>query len=156
MTSHSESMLLEIVYSSTTPTPLPEAEVKDLLEHSRRNNTDWGVSGLLCYDGVNFLQIIEGETDTIMDLFHTIQNDPRHDDIKILHEGDIENRAFSDWKMAYEPVPSGLLPTLTRAIHHQSIGLGEDREMSAGRRIFALFMDEMYGNDQPKRETADA
>ncbi|MGB6229724.1 MAG: BLUF domain-containing protein [Litorimonas sp.] len=150
--------LLEIVYSSRTPQPLDSEEVRRLLDHARRKNTDWGVTGLLCYDRTQFLQIIEGETDVIMDLFHSIQNDPRHTDIRILHEGDIDSRAFSDWKMAYEPIPSGLLPTLTRAIHRESIGAGLDGEFSAGRRVFALFMDEMYGgrDDRKVREPADA
>lgn len=149
-------MLLEIVYSSETPVPLSTDEVQTLLKHARRKNTEWNVTGLLCYDNKQFLQIIEGEIDVIMDLFHAIQNDPRHTNIHILHEGDITARAFDDWKMAYEPVPSGLLPTLTRAIYRSSLGTELDADMSAGRRIFTLFMDEFY-NDEPKeREPADA
>ena len=119
--------------------------MRDLLNHARRKNAEMNVTGLLCYDHKQFLQIIEGETDVIMDLFHKIQSDPRHTDVRILHEGDIDNRAFSDWKMAYEPVPSGLLPTLTRAIHARSIGETTGDTVSAGRRIFTLFMDEFYG-----------
>lgn len=135
----------------------PDA-VRTLLDQARRNNTEIGVTGLLCYDHNQFLQIIEGETDVILDLFHSIQSDPRHTNIRILHEGDIEARAFSDWRMAYEPIPSGLLPTLTRAIYRQSLGLGVEGEdgISAGRRIFTLFMDEMYGETGPERQSADA
>lgn len=152
-----DAPLIEIVYSSETPEPLGGDAVRALLDHARRKNTEWGVTGLLCYDHNQFLQIIEGEMDVIMDLFHSIQNDPRHTNLKILHEGDIEARAFTDWKMAYEPVPSGLLPTLTRAIHRESLGLGVDGEYSAGRRIFALFMDEMYGGKgEPAKQSADA
>lgn len=158
MTTQPDSALLEIVYSSETPNPLEADEVRALLDHARKKNAEWNVTGLLCYDHQRFLQIIEGETDVILDLFHAIQNDPRHTNIRILHEGDIEERAFSDWKMAYEPIPSGLLPTLTRAIHKQPLSdAPADSEMSAGRRIFALFMDEMYGSEPSEPlETADA
>ena len=149
-------MLLEIVYSSRTPESLSPQHVKDLLEHARKKNTEWGVTGLLCYDNTQFLQIIEGETDVIMDLFHAIQNDPRHTDLRILHEGDIQQRAFSDWKMAYEPTPSGLLPTLTHAIHKQSMTGETDGDLSAGQRIFTLFMGEMYGKDEAVAEREDA
>lgn len=151
--------LLEIVYSSITPEPMSLDSVRKLLEHARKNNAQTGVTGLLCYDNKHFLQIIEGETDVIMDLFHSIQSDARHEGIRILHEGDIEERAFSDWKMAYEPVPSGLLPTLTQAIHRQSLGIGVDEgesDVSAGRRIFALFMDELYGDKDIEQEKTDA
>lgn len=156
MTTDPEPTLLEIVYSSETPVPLSTDEVRALLEHARRKNTEWNVTGLLCYDHKQFLQIIEGETDVIMDLFHTIQNDPRHTNIRILHEGDITDRAFDDWKMAYEPIPSGLLPTLTRAIHRSSLGTELDENMSAGRRIFTLFMDEFYSDESNALEPIDA
>lgn len=53
-------------------------------------------------------------------------------------------RAFNNWKMAYELIPSGLLPTLTRAIHRSSFVTEIIEEMSAGRRIFTLCMDELY------------
>lgn len=154
-----QQSLLELVYSSVTPEPMSLDGVRELLEHARKKNSETGVTGLLCYDNKHFLQIIEGETDVIMDLFHAIQADTRHEGIRILHEGDIEKRAFPDWKMAYEPVPSGLLPTLTQAIHRQSLGLGVDEseeDVSAGRRIFALFMDELYGEDDIDQEKADA
>jgi hypothetical protein len=127
-----------------------------LLEHARQKNTALNVTGLLCYDHKQFLQIIEGETDVILDLFHKILNDPRHTNVRILHEGDIESRAFSDWKMAYEPVPSGLLPNLTRAIHSRSIGEATTEPMSAGRRIFTLFMDDLYGKTEAIREPEQA
>ncbi|MEL6688307.1 MAG: BLUF domain-containing protein [Pseudomonadota bacterium] len=158
MTDQLDPALLEIVYSSETPTPLEADDIRALLEHARKKNTEWDVTGLLCYDHQRFLQIIEGETDVIMDLFHSIQNDPRHTNIRILHEGDIEERAFSDWKMAFEPIPAGLLPTLTRAIHTRPLSEAVPTDdMSAGRRIFALFMDEMYGDDEAEtREPADA
>ena len=127
-------------------------EVGALLEHAREKNTRMGVTGLLCYDGRGFLQIIEGESDVILDLFHAIQNDPRHTDIHILHDGEIEARAFSDWKMAYEPTPDGMLPSLGRSIARASLKAamkGEsDLSHTAGQRIFALFMDEMYGEDR--------
>jgi len=146
--------LLEIVYSSETAEPMSPDAVRTLLDHARRKNAENGVTGLLCYDNRQFLQIIEGETDVILDLFHAIQSDPRHANIRILHEGDIEKRAFDDWKMAYEPVPSGMLPSLSSAIHRQSLDL---TDASAGRRIFTLFMDEMYGGERdPVQEPEEA
>lgn len=157
MSTEPESSLLEIVYSSETPEPMSADAVRALLDHARRKNTAMHVTGLLCYDHRQFLQILEGETDVIMDLFHEIQNDPRHTNVRILHEGDIEERAFSDWKMAYEPVPTGLLPTLNRAIHSQPLSMDRTDQPSAGRRIFTLFMDEMYGGEpQASPETMDA
>ena len=137
---------------------MSQQAVRDLLDHARTKNAEMGVTGLLCYDNRQFLQIIEGETHVIMDLFFAIQSDPRHTNLRILHEGDIDRRAFSDWKMAYEPMPSGLLPALTRSIHNQSLSMDSaDGSPSAGRRIFTLFMDEMNGGEPDQaQEPADA
>jgi len=150
----SDSALIELIYASETPEPIDMEGVRALLDHSRKNNAALNVTGLLCYDHKQFLQIIEGEMDVILDLFHDIQADPRHTNVRILYEGDIEARAFSDWKMAYEPFPSGLLPTLTRAIHKKSLGTDSESDMSAGRRIFTLFMDENYGGEAKILESA--
>ena len=157
----SQSPLTELVYSSATPEPMTPDAVKALLDHARAKNLHMGVTGLLCYDGASFLQIIEGESDVILDLFHAIQNDPRHTDIHILHDGEVAARAFNDWKMAYEPFPSGMLPSLGRSIAKASLSAAlagsTELDVSAGQRIFALFMDDLYGgNGETARETADA
>ena len=153
-------VLTELVYSSRTPEPMTDAQVQALLEHSREKNTREGVTGLLCYDGKSFLQIIEGESGTILELFHLIRNDPRHTDIEILHDGEVEQRAFDSWKMAYENMPSGMLPSLARSIARASLTAAmagkAEMDISAGRRIFDLFMDEIYGGGEEPRELADA
>lgn len=145
--------LIELVYSSRSIKQMEIDEVRALLTQAREKNRREGVTGLLCYDGQKFLQIIEGQSDVILDLFHAIQNDSRHEDVQILHDGDIKARAFSDWKMAYEPIPSGMLPALGRSIARASLAgaLGEERAisenlepMSAGQRIFDLVMDDIY------------
>lgn len=148
--------LTELVYSSETPSPMDPQDVEALLHHARAKNSREHVTGLLCYDGRKFLQIIEGESSIILDLFHAIQNDDRHTNIQILHDGEIDQRAFTDWKMAYEPIPSGMLPALGRSIAKASLSsalAGEDKmPISAGQRIFDLFMSELYGPD----DTGDA
>ncbi len=152
--------LTELVYSSDTPDAMDADAVQALLDHAREKNTRMQVTGLLCYDGRSFLQIIEGESDVILDLFHAIQNDPRHTNIQILHDGEIEARAFNDWKMAYEPVPNGMLPSLGRSIAQASLSAAMKGETqlgtSAGQRIFSLFMDELYGGEDKASERQPA
>ena len=155
-------VLTELVYSSDTPEAMDAEAVQALLDHAREKNARMQVTGLLCYDGRSFLQIIEGESAVILDLFHAIQNDARHTNIQILHDGEIDKRAFDDWKMAYEPVPNGMLPSLGRSIAKASLSAAMKGETqlgtSAGQRIFSLFMDELYGGDKDtsSRQTADA
>ncbi|WP_418153117.1 BLUF domain-containing protein [Litorimonas sp. RW-G-Af-16] len=69
-----------------TPTPLSEDQVGDILTTSHRNNPAKEITGLLCYDGHRFLQILEGAEDNIHALYKTIHSDPRHTAIELLHE----------------------------------------------------------------------
>ena len=148
----SDKNLTELVYRSVTPEAMRPTDVRDLLHHAREKNARLGVTGLLCYDGREFLQIIEGQSGIILDLFHQIQNDARHVSVEILHDGDIDMRAFSDWKMAYESIPMNMLPTLGRSIAKASLAAAMKGEtkmpVSAGQRIFDLFMDEIYGGEK--------
>ena len=46
-----------------------------------------------------FLQVIEGESEVIDDLFNRIQRDPRHNEIKIIFDSSVNSRLFPNWAM---------------------------------------------------------
>ena len=76
-------------------------ELEDILEQAQNNNSRNGITGALVYIDGSFLQILEGEKDTVQALMQKISKDFRHETISVLHEGEIEAAAFSEWKMAY-------------------------------------------------------
>ena len=90
-----------IVYVSAA-CGLPSAEVlSDILNTSRRNNADHGITGLLLYVGGNFMQAIEGpETETAA-LLARIAADPRHRGLRVIAAFPIEQRYFPDWAMGW-------------------------------------------------------
>lgn len=76
-------------------------ELEEILQHARGSNATKGITGALIYvDGV-FLQILEGETDTVQELMARISKDVRHETVTVLKQGEISSAIFSDWKMAY-------------------------------------------------------
>ena len=94
-------MTYQIIYSSESSTPMQLEELEDLLEDARSNNSRKGITGALVYvDGV-FLQILEGEMNSVLELMERISNDIRHETVTILKAGEIPFAAFTDWKMAY-------------------------------------------------------
>jgi len=94
-------MLLQIIYSSESSTPMQMDELEDILQQARVNNATAGITGALIYvDGV-FLQILEGEADTVRALMARIAKDLRHETVTVLKEADIPAAVFNDWKMAY-------------------------------------------------------
>ncbi|MCU0919418.1 MAG: BLUF domain-containing protein [Burkholderiaceae bacterium] len=94
-------MTYQIIYSSKSATPMQMDELEELLEHARTSNAEKGITGALVYvDGV-FLQVLEGELDTVRELMEKISKDYRHETVTVLKEGATPAASFSDWEMAY-------------------------------------------------------
>jgi hypothetical protein len=76
-------------------------ELLDILKVSRENNVASDVTGLLLYKGGNFMQALEGPDDVVMALYETIKKDPRHKDVSIISQEQIQKRQFPAWEMAF-------------------------------------------------------
>lgn len=93
----------QIIYTSITTNPSGHAD-DDAVAITRqallRNGLD-GVTGLLYTQDADFLQVIEGPDDSIADLLASLLSDPRHRDLRMLIDRDIEDREFGDWMMLH-------------------------------------------------------
>ena len=93
-----------IIYLSSGVKVFSDEEINSLLDLSRKNNANYGITGLLLYADGNFLQIIEGEKEAIEMTYQKILNDSRHKNIILITNEPIKKRSFSDWKMGYSIV----------------------------------------------------
>jgi hypothetical protein len=75
-------------------------QIKNILSSAHKNNPAKNVTGALLYSGGYFCQVIEGPEEVLEELFETIQMDPRHGDVTVLHFERAESRGFSEWAMA--------------------------------------------------------
>ncbi|MEO0462581.1 MAG: BLUF domain-containing protein [Pseudomonadota bacterium] len=91
-------MISQYLYISTAP-DLTRADVDAILESSARNNPARGVTGLLLYNGRNFLQLLEGEEQELVSLMLRINQDPRHSGVSVIDCRVVEERSCSDWAM---------------------------------------------------------
>ena len=96
--------MFQLVYISTARPGVDEAEVGRILAKSRTNNQGDGLSGLLVFDGVRFLQALEGDKQAVETCYGRILKDPRHRAPVCLSSWDIETREFGDWTMAWTRV----------------------------------------------------
>lgn len=136
--------LQELIYTSLAQTTASKDVVQDILDTSHRNNIANGVTGLLLFDGVRYIQILEGEPENVDQLFETIRQDKRHTALELLHRGGIDGRAFQNWRMAYEALPPGLLDQLAENMAVYALeNDGEilDAEDSFGSRLNGMFME---------------
>ena len=80
-----------------------EDDVDKVLESitlkAKKNNLECDVTGVLFYQNGKFVQIIEGEEESLNALMKRIESDSRHRNIKYLVKEDIQKHAFKDWNM---------------------------------------------------------
>ena len=93
--------LKSLAYTSWANPGLLANDIDAILGTSRANNAERSVTGLLIYNGSNFLQILEGAEREIDALIEVIRADKRHTNLTIRDERAIERRSFDDWAMAY-------------------------------------------------------
>ena len=95
-----------MIYVSSSTAPLSSDDLMALLEGARKHNASQGITGMLLYKEGNFMQALEGEEGVVRPLFERIQRDPRHSGVVVLLEGELEQRQFPDWSMAFQDLNS--------------------------------------------------
>lgn len=90
-----------VVYLSRAAVQFSEAGIQSLAHDSAKKNEAKQVGGYLCFKNGFFVQYLEGKKATILDLIHTIRNDPRHHVISEVTVGDLSHRHFQGWDMRY-------------------------------------------------------
>jgi uncharacterized Fe-S cluster-containing MiaB family protein len=89
-------MRFVISYVSTAIRDLHQDEVLNILEETQIRNNKHGVNGLLIYTSGNFFEVIEGEKIRITDLFKVIKEDPRHKNIILIFEKEVDKPLIKD------------------------------------------------------------
>ncbi|QDQ28532.1 BLUF domain-containing protein [Chitinimonas arctica] len=92
-------MLVRLLYASHASKPHCAESMESILTESRKHNPEHGITGVLCFSGDIFLQVLEGGRREVSALYHRIARDPRHCDIELLYFEEISERLFSSWTM---------------------------------------------------------
>ena len=94
-------MLVRLLYASRAQAEIDDALVASILEDSRANNHERGITGVLCTyaPGNLFLQVVEGGRDAVNALYAAIVRDPRHRDVTLLDYAEITERRYAGWRM---------------------------------------------------------
>lgn len=94
-------MIVRCVYASRAATVLSPSMIEDILEKSRVNNPANGITGILCYSGDIFIQVLEGGRDEVCELYNAIVRDQRHTQVRLLAYEEIRERKFCNWTMGH-------------------------------------------------------
>ena len=71
----------------------------DIVKRSKINNTRYDITGLLFYQNGRFIQVLEGDKDSLEGLMSILEKDDRHENIQRIIDQTIKKRAFKEWNM---------------------------------------------------------
>ncbi|AMR25707.1 hypothetical protein A0257_00465 [Hymenobacter psoromatis] len=91
----------QVLYHSVAVRPFTEAELHTLLKNAHSFNVRQGVTGILLYSDSRFVQLLEGDEQSVRKLYDRIQQDPRHTQVVTVSEGPGPCRRFADWSMGF-------------------------------------------------------
>jgi hypothetical protein len=92
--------MFHVVCASSASYRFNEARLR-ALRRDPRNLYRLGITGLLLYEDGNFLQVLEGNQETVMKLVSMIKESPGHKGFQVLLTDTSEQRLFSDWSLAF-------------------------------------------------------
>jgi hypothetical protein len=95
-----------LFYCSLAKNDISKDDILNILSWSRQYNKKNDVTGILLYwkKTNQFMQVLEGEENIILDLYDKISKDPRHSLLKIIYQEDIKARGFKGWTMAFQDI----------------------------------------------------
>ena len=92
-------MLVRLMYASRVAEGLKPDALNAILRKSTLNNPPAGITGVLCFSGSVFLQVLEGGRSQVSALYNRIAADARHHDVVLLSYEEIAERRFAGWAM---------------------------------------------------------
>jgi hypothetical protein len=101
---------------------LRDKDIEDMLFQIREKNKRLAITGVLLLIQGKFVQYIEGIAPEIDKVYHSIENDTRHNELILLDSGEIESRQFKDWSMAYKKVGDEEIKAI---VGHNALDLDE-------------------------------
>ena len=95
------SAVFQVFYVSRAAAAFDNAQVQSILQAARRRNARLDVTGCLLFSGHCFAQVLEGRQAVVSTLARKIAADPRHVGVRVLSEGQRDERDYADWAMGY-------------------------------------------------------
>lgn len=106
--------LVRMIYASTIAKDLEKDAISKIMTWSKSENKKHNITGLLYFNRRYFLQVLEGDRDTVNELFLKIAHDERHKNVVICEFVEVYQREFESWKMGYIPESKVTTPIILK------------------------------------------
>lgn len=92
-------MLSQLTYVSNRNANCTAEEIEKIVSSCKKNNPALDITRVLLYSDSKFIQMVEGNSKTIIDLYDKIKLDNHHRNVMMISYGLIKERAFPSWHM---------------------------------------------------------
>ena len=93
--------LWTLAYYSTARRDWTVADLTHIAETAAERNSRNGVTGVLVHWDGSYFQVLEGDRDSLKKVYENhILTDARHFGVVVVIDAQIDERTFSDWRMA--------------------------------------------------------
>lgn len=89
-----------LIYTSRVTRSVRYADAEEIALRAAVRNERAGLTGLLLYTPSHFVQVLEGAPHEVSEAMARIGRDPRHSQLRILDDREVEVREFASWAMA--------------------------------------------------------
>lgn len=99
--------MLSLIYVSTAVLPFDTDDLTLLVAEAAARNFEHRITGLLAFNGINFMQLLEGPDVAVEERMARIAADPRHTGVVVVRRRSIERRECEHWSMTGRVLPVG-------------------------------------------------
>lgn len=142
MSEEVEQELFQLIYISRAADSFKDEELVELLAVARTNNQQLDITGMLLYHERSFIQVLTGPEEKVTALYKKVEQDPRHEDPKILFQGTVSERSFEDWSMGFVNTQTKAARGLPGFNNVLNSGFsGDDIDGDRARKVLEAFRD---------------
>jgi hypothetical protein len=96
-----DQKIYQLTYRSKARQGITTEEVLEIVDEAIAFNRRMEITGCLVFHQGYFVQILEGEKETVAPLYERIKKDSRHSQFDVLSKGMARERVFPSWNMGY-------------------------------------------------------
>jgi hypothetical protein len=91
--------MLRLAYVSNARLGLDQNDLDSIMHMAKLRNKLASVTGVLLFNGVNFMQVLEGGRARTLNIYDSILKDARHSGIKTIVQEKIDHLTYPAWGM---------------------------------------------------------
>ena len=100
--------MIRLIYFSTARLGLGAVDLENILSSAVARNLAHDVTGVLLFNGRNFLQVLEGPRRLVEELYERITRDPRHTGVTLIKTEPVSALSYPQWGMKLKEIDSDL------------------------------------------------